>query len=155
MRLFSGDGVCRKENDYLTDLLNSEKSLNCFLSTRPATTTPSSLDKEDLLLQVWGIPFVVLAVLGYLLLLSHLLNLFFYTLQEVKKHIKSLFVVYLLSLDEWLGKCYTYFFFIYKLSCLVTNQGVQVMGDIQLLRWAQTQFLQQQGNSCSIYELLP
>jgi len=129
MRLFSGDGVCRKENDYLTDLLDSEKSLNRFLS-RPAMTTPSSLDKEDLLLQVRGIPFVVLAVLGYLLLLSHLLNLFFYTLQEVKKHIKSIFVVYLLSLDEWLGKCYTYFFFIYKLSCLVTNQGVQVMGDI-------------------------
>jgi len=154
MRLFSGDGVCRKEKDYLTDLQDSEKSLNRFLS-RPATTTPSSLDKEDLLLQVRGIPFVVLAVLGYLLLLLHLLNLFFYTLQEVKKHIKSLFVVYLLSVDEWLGKCYTYFFFIYKLSCLVNNQGVQVMGDIQLLRWAQTQFLQQQGNSCSIYELLP
>jgi len=74
-----------------------------------------ALDKQDLLLQVRGIPFVVLAVLGYLLLLLHLLNLFFYTLQEVKKHIKSLFVVYLLSLDEWLGKCYTYFFFIYKL----------------------------------------
>ena len=134
MRLFAGDGVCRKENDYLTDLLNSEKSLNRFLS-RPAMTTPSSLDKEDLLLQVRGIPFVVLAVLGYLLLLSHLLNLFFYTLQEVKKHIKSLFVVYLLSLDEWLGKCYTYFF-LYT-NYLVTNQGVQVMGGIQLLRWAQ------------------
>jgi hypothetical protein len=47
-----------------------------------------ALDKEDLLLQVRGIPFVVLAALGYLLLPSHLLNLFFYTLQEVKKHIR-------------------------------------------------------------------
>jgi hypothetical protein len=30
---------------------------------------------------------------------------------------------------------------------LVTNQGVQVTGDIQLLSWAQTQILQQQGGS--------
>jgi len=103
MRLFSGDGVCRKEKDYLTDLLDSEKSLNRFLS-RPAMTTPSSLDKEDLLLQVRGIPFVVLAVLGYLLLLSHLLNLFFYTLQEVKKHLRvSLLFTYKVLMNGWVN----------------------------------------------------
>ena len=103
MRLFSGDGVCRKEKDYLTDLQDSEKSLNRFLS-RPATTTPSSLDKEDLLLQVRGIPFVILAILGYLLLLSHLLNLFFYTLQEVKKHIRvSLLFTYKVLMNGWVN----------------------------------------------------
>ena len=95
MRLFAGDGVCRKENDYLTDLLNSEKSLNCFLSTRPATTTPSSLDKEDLLLQVRGIPFVVLAVLRLLATTFASAKFIFPYLARGKQTHKSLLVVYL------------------------------------------------------------
>ena len=63
-----------------------------------------ALYKDDLLIQVRGIPFVILAVLGYLLLLSHLLNLFFYTLQEVKKHLRvSLLFTYKVLMNGWVN----------------------------------------------------
>lgn len=65
-----------------------------------------------------------------------------YTLQEVKNHISLLFTYK--RVGSWVNA--TPVSFLYT-NYLVTNQGAQVMGDIQLLRWAQTQFHQPQGEA--------
>jgi hypothetical protein len=73
------------------------------------------------------------------------LLIFFLYLARGKELNKSLLLfTYKLLMNSWVNA--TPIPFLYT-NYPVTTHGVQVMGDIKLLRWAQTQFLQQQGRA--------